>query len=183
MFDPLSRRYRFSVDLASTDENKLCIVNYTIERSSLEVNWGRLSVGMSNIKGRRTFPVNDEDREGWLWNNPPYSKPNLERFVAKARAEVKRGAAIVQLVPATPGAGWFQNHVLRGHDLAGGGSSPAGDGVYLQGFDVRMRGDGYEVTVRFLKRRITFANPFRPKVEGVAKTDSVLIEWRPGRLL
>lgn len=177
VFDPLNERYRFRIDLFSTKANRLCHRHLTVEDDAYSKLWAPLSL--------ETFDIVeglDLKDDGWLWKNPPYSKPNLERAIGKARREVELGAAIVSLVPATPGAGWFQNHVLRGHDVIGGGSTNPGITPWLQGYEVRLKGNGYEVTVRFLKRRIPFLKDGKKSEHG-AKTDSALIEWRPRRLL
>lgn len=116
----------------------------------------------------------------WLWDNPPYSKPNLHLFTAKAREEARRGAAIVQLVPATVGAGWFQDNVMHGVDITD--KRMIRNEGHLNGLELVGSGGDFRVTVRFLRRRINFFNPLKDTDNNSAKTDSMLIEWRPRRL-
>ena len=124
------------------------------------------------------------DSDCWDWLNPPYSRGNLERFTLKARQEVEKGWAGVLLVPATPGAGWFQKNILRGHDVAGGGSTNPAEPRDLQGFELKLNGNGYRITVRLLSRRVGFWKDGKPMPKNSsAKTDSALIEYRPRRLL
>jgi hypothetical protein len=145
--------------LAARKENAKCELFYSREMSALDVPW---------------------EVPGWSWCNPPYSRGNLEAFTAKARRECERwGWRGVLLVPATVGAGWFQKNVLRGHDVIGGGSSNPASPL-LDGYDLRLQGNNYFVTVRFLRRRVGFWKDGKPMPKNSsAKTDSCLIEWRP----
>jgi phage N-6-adenine-methyltransferase len=46
---------------------------------------------------------------GWLWLNPPFG--DIPRFAAKCVEEMKLGARILMLTPASVGANWFQDVV------------------------------------------------------------------------
>lgn len=167
MFEPLFARFKFSRDLAASVSNTKCSVYFTREDNVLLRQWAVMQASHE-----------------WDWCNPPYSRGNLEAFTYKAREEVKRGWAGMLLVPATVGAGWFQKNVLVGHDvLGGGGTNPAAEKA-LQGWDLRLGGNGYQLVVRFLKRRVGFWKDGKPMPKNAAaKTDSALIEYRPRRLL
>ncbi|MDX2014194.1 MAG: DNA N-6-adenine-methyltransferase [Myxococcaceae bacterium] len=166
LFDALDRQYRFKRDLFATQANAKARHFFTIDDNALAIDWH----------------VAKWEDAGWDFANPPYSKPNLTRVMAKAREEVQRGWAGVLLVPATPGTAWFQDFVLRGHDvMASGGSNPAEP--ELEGYWFKMAGTGYQVKVTFLKGRVTFWRNGAPAKEATAKTDSCVIEWRPRRLL
>lgn len=165
IFLPLQTKYRFNLDLAATKENSKCgrVRCFTAEDSALTKDWAEYG------------------GEDWMWCNPPYSKPNLHAFTEKARQEVVRGAALVMLVPATPGAGWFQNHIFFGHDLYEGGAVNPNEPMWLHGYELKLRGNGYLLKVRFLRKRVSFWQGGKPSKHGAA-TDSCLIEWRPRRL-
>lgn len=166
VFDPLVEKYRFVFDLSASTENTKCGEKFfSLLDDSLTRDWAELS---------KAHEV------GWLWNNPPYSKPNLDLFVGKARLEVQRGAAIVQLVPATPGAGWCQRHIFTGHDLITACMQHSPMNPWLKGWEVECQGTGYRLKVRFLARRLSFL--LNKKNTGTASTDSMLLEWRPRRL-
>lgn len=78
-FAPLHARYRFTVDAAASSANARLPRYWTAADDALEQSWA----------GER------------IWCNPPYSHPNLARWVAKAWREWNRGAElIVMLVPA-----------------------------------------------------------------------------------
>lgn len=164
VFDPLHAIYNFKVDLAAGDHNHRVRVYLTPAMNALRYDWAVLSAA------------------GWLWCNPPYSRGNLPAWSEKARAEVQRGAALVMLVPAAVGAGWFQENVFAGHDLIEKRTIRTSPGGWLNGTELVMAGTGgYRVSVRFLRRRIEFENPWRVTNGNVAKQDSALIEWRPRR--
>lgn len=172
LWDMLDRKYVFGRDLAASSRNAKCMAHFTLEDSALKHRWTVQMVDGQPVKYQL-----------WDWCNPPYSRGNLDAFTAKAREEVAMGWAGVLLIPATPGAQWFQRHVLHGHDVLSGESvNPASESL-LQGWELRLGGNGYQLRVRFLMRRVKFFNPFRPDVKDGAKTDSCLIEYRPRRLL
>jgi len=157
-------------DLAATRENSKCgsLRCYTREDDALRQHWAE-----DIARG--------DGGERWLWNNPPYSKPNLPLFTAKAREECRLGAAIVQLVPATVDAGWFQDNVFYGGDIVT--KRVVRNVGPLDGTEIEMvMPGGFLCTVRFLRRRIQFFNPHRDVDGESAKTGSAIIEWRPRRL-
>lgn len=170
-FDALHRKYNFQHDLCARAENALLPRFYSLEDSALEHEWWPSWMNDASMGA-----------EGWDWCNPPYSKPNLDLFTTKARLEMKYGWAGVFLVPATPGAGWFQRNVFGGASVvSSGGTNPAEPELRGYWFKLEPIGGG-TITVTFLARRLAFFNPFRPEVKDSAKADSCLIEWRPRRL-
>lgn len=76
VFDPLNKRFNFTVDVAASDANKKCSRYWTIDQDGLSQSWA----------GER------------VWCNPPYS--NIPGWVAKAWSESDSAELIVMLVPA-----------------------------------------------------------------------------------
>lgn len=83
----------FSIDLAASFENAVEVAHYTEEDNALADN--------------RTW--NPKPGE-WAWLNPPYA--NIKPWVEKASLEAAKGANIVMLLPASPGANWWLNYVV-----------------------------------------------------------------------
>jgi phage N-6-adenine-methyltransferase len=111
LFDPLNRRYSFTLDAAASDANALCAKYYTRVTDGLLRSWG----------GER------------VWCNPPYSR--LEAWVAKAWAEMRGDCAlVVMLLPANRcEQGWWQDYVEPFRD------GPATDGIVLRSRFLRGR--------------------------------------------
>jgi len=99
IFGPLNDRFRFTLDACATAENAKCERYWTIADDGLSRPW----------TGER------------VWCNPPYSHPNLHRWLNKAWAEWNRGAElIVMLVPANrTEQDWWQRLVEPGRDRSG----------------------------------------------------------------
>lgn len=79
VFDYMARRFNFRLDVAATNENKLCNSWYTREHDALKQDW-------------HLYPA---------WCNPPYSK--LDPWLAKAVEEAGRGCTTVMLLPTPSG--------------------------------------------------------------------------------
>lgn len=95
VFAALSALYGpFDVDAACTRENQMCPTGWTREDNPASDEW--------------TWTA------GRVWCNPPYSKPNLSKFLRRGRAAVlSRSASLVCfLVPASTSAGWWHRSVL-----------------------------------------------------------------------
>jgi hypothetical protein len=78
IFGPLNDRFRFTVDAAASAENAKCERFWTAAENGLTKSWA----------GERVFC------------NPPYSHPNLGRWLDKAWQQSKAAELIVMLVPA-----------------------------------------------------------------------------------
>lgn len=84
VFDYYNKRFDFKMDVASSDENKLCELNLTESDNALESNW--------SIWGN--------------WCNPPYS--NIMPWVKKAVEQYEEGRLVVMLIPADTSVKWFK---------------------------------------------------------------------------
>lgn len=91
LFDPLHKRFRFSIDVAAAPHNAKLPRFYTRQQDALKQSW----------RGER------------VWCNPPYNARDLAAFTKKAWHEWNHGAElIVMLVPANrPEQAWWQDYV------------------------------------------------------------------------
>lgn len=97
-FNPLHRRFRFTVDAAALPHNAKLERYWTPAENGLMQPWA----------GER------------VWCNPPYSHPNLGRWIDKAWKEAAAAELIVMLVPANrTEQAWWQRHVEPLRDRAG----------------------------------------------------------------
>jgi hypothetical protein len=94
LFAKLDERYRFNVDAAAAPWNAKCPVYWTKRDNALKRTW-----------------------YGRVFLNPPYSRGNLARFMAKARAEVlsRRAELVGCLVPGHTAEAWYHDHVEAPH--------------------------------------------------------------------
>lgn len=92
--EALERRFGgISFDLAASKENAKAPDYYTAEQDSLKQDWHKL----------------DALNNGWLFLNPPFA--NIEPWAEKCAAEMKLGACILFLVPASVDSVWYWKHV------------------------------------------------------------------------
>lgn len=98
-FAGLNLRFRFTIDAAATPENARLPRYWTAADNALEQDW----------RGER------------VWCNPPYSHPNIGRWVNKAWTEWNLGAElIVMLAPANrTEQEWWQTWVEPARDGRG----------------------------------------------------------------
>lgn len=149
----------FDVDVAASDVNHLLARYFTREDDAL-----------SDEPWRRRCPL---ARRAWC--NPPYSKPNLELFTARARAEVLAGLELVTcLIPTSTSAAWWHENVERpegailsvtsepSHFL-GARTLTRSEGLDVEVLRVRGRlrfdGEGSVSSARFHSAVVTFARP------------------------
>jgi len=138
LFRQLDDEFHFTLDTAASQQNTLCERFYTKEQDALKQPW-----------------------EGRVWLNPPYGR-EVERWIAKARAEVDSGKAelSVLLLKSTTETIWWHKYVW---DLEADG----GAGGFRPG-----------ARARFLKGRLTFDIPGQPK-HGPAPFSSVVVVFTP----
>jgi DNA (cytosine-5)-methyltransferase 1 len=97
----VASRWNIRVDLAATEENRVCEPFLDAEADSLSVSW---------VDYLRRFGAGWPRPVGWL--NPPFGK--LAPWMAKSRVEALQGAHTVSLVPASIESGWFAEHIYQG---------------------------------------------------------------------
>ena len=179
LFNALHRKHAFAIDLFADSGNAKALTYFHRQTDAFAQEWPRLTEQAPHTGQWGTF--------GWCWANPPYGRGYLPRFVAKAREQVKRGSAIVSLIPATPGTEWFNDGILRRCDTLEGFTVdepefyPNGTKV-ISGYCLSQQGIGYRQTVTFLKGRVPFDPPigYPPEKEwNPPATDSILWTLRP----
>lgn len=151
----LDRKYHFAFDLCASPKNAKVANYWTKEDDALKL-----------------IPTLGTHGE-WHWCNPPYSKPNLPAFT-KALRDVAGWVKTVVLVPATPGAAWFQDNVLGGADLLNFTSIDRGP---LEGKVLQFSAPLCRIEVNFLRGRLEFTHETPGKT--TAKTDSALVRYFP----
>ena len=87
IYKPLDKEFGFTLDVASTHENALCVNHYTPSEDGLAQPWS-----------------------GVCWMNPPYGRV-MQKWVRKAHSEWKRGVTVVALIPARTNTGWWHDCV------------------------------------------------------------------------
>ena len=87
----LRDKFKFDIDVASTDENHLVDKYWTIKDDALSKDWS----GMT------------------CWMNPPYGR-EIGKFVKKAYEESLKGATVVCLIPSRTDTAWWHEYVLKG---------------------------------------------------------------------
>jgi phage N-6-adenine-methyltransferase len=94
----LHERFRFTVDAAAAAHNAKLERYWTAEQNGLTQSWA----------GER------------VWCNPPYSHPNLGRWIDKAWRQAAVVELVVMLVPANrTEQAWWQKHVEPFRDRQG----------------------------------------------------------------
>ena len=172
LFDAANRRHSFVIDLFAEEANTKVGVYFNKRSDAFAIEWPRLT-------NEAAFPPGVPGCYGWCWANPPYGRGMLPRFVKKALEQVKKGSAIVALIPATPGAGWFNDGILRRCDTL---ESYTVDDGPITGCCFSMQGIGYRQTVTFLRGRVPFDFPIgwpADKPWNPPATDSILWTLRP----
>lgn len=130
----LHKRYRFGFDLAASSSNSKCGLNFFSKAdNALEHDWARLSAVW-----------------GWLWLNPPFSKPNLDHFTDKVRDEAERGAHLVAWLPSSTSSQWFHRNLLDGGDITGKRSIRGG---LLRGSILELDFNYFRLELNFLRYR------------------------------
>lgn len=91
LFNELNNEFKFTVDVASTDNNYKVKKHYTEKENGLIQNW-------------------DNER---VWCNPPYGK-EIGKWVKKA-SESK--GLVVMLIPSRTDTKWFHQYVYRKNNV------------------------------------------------------------------
>ena len=93
VFNALNREFDFIADMASSNDNKLCDLYYTIHDDSLSFCWN----SRLGKEGHNGFD--------YVWCNPPYSNPLP--WVNKALEAQRSGMGVVMLLNDDKSTGWF----------------------------------------------------------------------------
>jgi phage N-6-adenine-methyltransferase len=102
LFNALDREFSFCIDVCSSDDNSLCILNFTEKNSCLDHEWDW---------------VRNYEREAIsAYMNPPYSK--TQEFLKRAELQAKKhNITVVALVNANTDTKWFAEAVETANEI------------------------------------------------------------------
>ncbi|MHB1956685.1 MAG: DNA N-6-adenine-methyltransferase [Sulfobacillus sp.] len=92
IFDALSERFGFSLDVCASEWNHKCARYFTKQDDGLSQDWGAET----------------------CWMNPPYGRGEIDRWMAKALDASRKGALVVCLVPASTDTAWWHDYAAKG---------------------------------------------------------------------
>lgn len=90
LFDALNAEFGFTIDVAADADNRKVTRYISARENALITSWGI---------GQGADPV-------VAWCNPPYSKPHLSQFLARAVDQAAAGVTAVLLIPLDPSTAW-----------------------------------------------------------------------------
>lgn len=102
-FDTLNQEFGFVLDVCASRKNRKATRYYGLDhptparRDGLTADWA----------------ADARAAGGAVWMNPPYGRGITGQWMAKAAAEVAKGATVVALVPARTDTAWFHDHALE----------------------------------------------------------------------
>lgn len=161
LYNALDARFKFGFDLAADHDNAKGLLFLDKARDSLKEDWVKLSAN-----------------HGALWLNPPYSKPNLELFMGKARGAAPHlRAPLVTLVPSTTDSGWWQDYVWAGADLINKARIRTGP---LRGTTFTFDATGCLIEVNHLQGRVRYLRG-NNKPAGTPTSGSAVVSFLPKR--
>jgi site-specific DNA-methyltransferase (adenine-specific) len=117
LFDSLDADFHFTLDAAANDGNHKC--GYYLTGPCRKAQWCMCGL---------CWPW-----AGTVWLNPPYGR-GVDKWVAKAKAEMERGVTTVMLLPARTDTKWFHEvygqpniwvDFIKGRLKFGGQQNPA----------------------------------------------------------
>jgi site-specific DNA-methyltransferase (adenine-specific) len=131
LFDLLHKEFLFNVDAAATVENRKTPYFY--------------GPGWASSGDALTSDWKNERGEYFTcYLNPPYSAGNIDKFMAKALEESKKGAVVVCLVPCATDTKWWHNYVMKAQEIR-----------FIRG---RVRFVGYDEQGKQIKNSPTFSS-------------------------
>lgn len=97
LYDSLDAEFCFLLDAAASESNHKAPYYFTRQDSAFHVG-------------------NEWHQFHTVYCNPPYGK-QIERWVAKAAEESRKGAVVVMLLPARTDTRWFHEHCYNRQDV------------------------------------------------------------------
>jgi phage N-6-adenine-methyltransferase len=86
IWNPLNEEFKFTLDVAATDENAKCAKYFTKDQDGLSQSWsGEV-----------------------CWMNPPYGRV-MQKWIRKAYSEWKNGCTVVAIIPARTNTSWWHD--------------------------------------------------------------------------
>lgn len=130
IFRKLDEEFHFDVDAAADESNTLCPKYFSKTRDALLNVW--------HLMGKS------------IYCNPPYSSPNILRFVHKAWLESSNGATVVLLIPSDASTEYF-------------------DFCFNNAAEIR-----------YMQPRVKFHNPDGTPMKSSPPMGSMIVVFRPG---
>ena len=103
LFEPLDKKYNFSIDAAANSKNAKLPNYFTEEQNALEINWHKTAVA-SGLAPR-------------FWINPPYSRKLILPFMEKIIEEWNKGCFIVALVKTDSSTIWWHKCAMKANQM------------------------------------------------------------------
>lgn len=89
LFKELDKRFKFTLDPCSTNENAKCLKHFTAKENGLIQDWSKDIVFM----------------------NPPYGR-EIGKWIKKAYEESRKGATVVCLIPARTDTSYWHDYIF-----------------------------------------------------------------------
>lgn len=100
LFKKLDERFHFDVDVAATEENKLCFYYF---QNAFDQGW----IPKRIVASSKYTTWEQYSNSGVFFCNPPYSSGKILPFLQKGYSESLKGAIVVFLLPADISTKWF----------------------------------------------------------------------------
>ena len=98
LFDAIAERFKFTLDLAASEDNTKCQNFFSEEDNALAMEW-----------------------IGICWLNPPYGgsgKNSLKEWIKKAHSEaIKHQSVVVMLIPARTNTNWWHDYCMKASEI------------------------------------------------------------------
>jgi site-specific DNA-methyltransferase (adenine-specific) len=104
LFDLLDQEFHFQVDAAADEMNSRC-------------RWFLKKGGEFDALTMTSWMRSDWPQVNTFFLNPPYSAGNIDKFMAKALEESKKGAVVVCLVPCATDTKWWHNYAMKAQEI------------------------------------------------------------------
>lgn len=146
-FDTLNKEFQFVADMASTNENKLCNLNFTEEDDSLSFCWAERIGEMVPFNGN------------YVWLNCPYSNPMP--WVKQSLEAQSNGLGVVMLLNADTSVGWFAEALKGVSEIRNVIADEKESGGYSSGRLAFLNGDGDPISGNNKPQFVLVFNPFK----------------------
>lgn len=101
VFRAMDYEFDFLLDVAASEENKLCYFYLTKDQDATKADW------YQHINKRYFEDFSESIKSFSVWCNPPYGRGWIKKFMQKAIEQKAKGVTTVMLVPATLEARWL----------------------------------------------------------------------------
>lgn len=117
IFDPLNRKYRFTLDAAASRDNHKCALYFTEEDDGLSQDWGKHRVWLNPPYGEPEAPCGPKCKTKRCATRGFHNAgrvPGIIDWIRKAYTSAQAGALVVCLVPASTDTAWWHDYAMKG---------------------------------------------------------------------